>query len=1062
MAQQSTTAQQEPAVRRIPKQPECNIGTAGHVDSGKCNSWDSYVLVDGVPLTGEQIFQKVRASGVLASRVDGGEVYAFQGNEVVSIDADFQPVRSGSVFYVQPYRGPMFTVRGKTGREVKVTPEHPLLINRRGVVQWMKAREIEEGDYAAFMVRVPLQEGFSVLPALEELKKSYATVSAEDYESLRRGTDGFTDLTSLSTAEIEKVRILAGLGTTALCRLSGVDSAEYALRIRSGRRFSAKQRERVLRVLEAAKKRSLKPNEFLAERDRPSGRRIRLVRAVPVVDEDVMKWFAFVWSKGRISKDRVDVTQTVQGAMLREFLSISTRKLGLDVESYPEGRYAIHNGAFVDYLRVAFGFNPGEEPVHGIADWVCKVPQGLKAVFLRRFFTLEGEFDHEKGEIAVAQLDDRSVTIISYLLHSFGIVPKFGAGRSPTTGGARARSRLTVSGRQELEAFATSIGFDDPESQRRLTTCLSTIEREGEEADRSIPIDVGSLRSLLRDAGLVGEGTRRGPSPGDVEPPWYRAYADGLRNGRMPRSELLLVIRTLDGRLSRIEQSLGALRSDGPTLRRHASLIGLSPEELAAETGSTRKKVTRVLRRGSNEELRPVALFLRGETRGLLNRCLGRLEQLRRLASSSVSFDEIVAVAKEDYDGLVFDLSVPGYANFVAGKGATICHNTSIVQAITGVWASAHSEELKRGITIKVGYADAAFYRCPVTPPPEAYSTSPVCPVCGSETTLLRAVSFVDAPGHESLMTNMLAGAALMDGVILVITANEPVPMPQTREHLLALQMLGMKKMVVVQNKIDRVDTDGARKNYDAIKKFLANTVGADAPIIPVSAQNRINIDALIEALEEYIPTPKHDLSANPKMLVLRSFDVNRPGADVKSLVGGVLGGTLVSGEVRVGDEIEISPGVAEERSGKYTPILTKVASLGTGAGMSDRVGPGGLIALGTNLDPRLTKGDVLVGNLVGKPGTLQPALTHVTIDLQLFEQAVGSSGLIKVEKLRPTETLRLNIGTASTLGTVTSARESVAELDLKKPVVTEAGGRVAISRRIAERWRLIGSGVIR
>src|SRR5580658_11227715 len=92
---------------------------------------------------------------------------------------------------------------------------------------------------------------------------------------------------------------------------------------------------------------------------------------------------------------------------------------------------------------------------------------------------------------------------------------------------------------------------------------------------------------------------------------------------------------------------------------------------------------------------------------------------------------------------------------------------TSLVSAITGVWASAHSEELKRGITIKVGYADAAFYKCPVTPPPEAYSTSPICPVCGNETQLLRAVSFVDSPGHESLMTNMLAGAAVMDGAIL-------------------------------------------------------------------------------------------------------------------------------------------------------------------------------------------------------------------------------------------------------------------------------------------------------
>jgi len=384
---------------------------------------------------------------------------------------------------------------------------------------------------------------------------------------------------------------------------------------------------------------------------------------------------------------------------------------------------------------------------------------------------------------------------------------------------------------------------------------------------------------------------------------------------------------------------------------------------------------------------------------------------------------------------------------------------TSIVQSLTGIWASAHSEELKRGITIKVGYADAAFYKCPETPPPEAYSTSPVCPVCGRETQLLRAVSFVDCPGHESLMTNMLAGAALMDGAILVIAANEPVPMPQTREHMLALQMLGMKKMVVVQNKIDRVDAEGAKKNYEAIKGFLSNTIAADAPIIPISAQHNINIDALIEAMEERVPTPQRDPTASSQMYVLRSFDVNKPGTDVHSLVGGVLGGSLVRGEIVVGEEVEISPGIPDER-GRYSPFVTKVASLGTGAGMAEKVGPGGLISLGTYLDPSLTKGDVMVGSMVGKPGTLPQVKSHITLDLQLFEQAVGAAEMLKVEKVRMGESLRLNVGTAASLGNVTSVRDSVVEIDLRKPVVVEQGARVAISRRMADRWRLIGSGL--
>jgi len=387
---------------------------------------------------------------------------------------------------------------------------------------------------------------------------------------------------------------------------------------------------------------------------------------------------------------------------------------------------------------------------------------------------------------------------------------------------------------------------------------------------------------------------------------------------------------------------------------------------------------------------------------------------------------------------------------------------TTVTQAITGVWASAHSEELKRGITIKVGYADAAFYKCPETPAPAAYSTSPVCPVCGRKTELLRAVSFVDCPGHESLMTNMLAGAFLMDGALLVIAANEPVPKPQTREHLQALQMLGMNKVIIAQNKIDLVTDEEARKNYEQIVKFVDKTVAADAPIIPISAQQRLNIDALIEALETVIPTPKRDASADALMYVVRSFDVNKPGTGVEELSGGVLGGSLVRGEMKAGDEVELKPGMVDERTEKFVPVVTKVSALQTGAGHTEKVGPGGLVAVGTHLDPTFTKGDQMVGSVIGKPGTLPPTWEHMTLDTELFETAVGLAELVKVDKIRPGENMRLNLGTAFSQAVVTSARGDIIEVDLKKPVAIEAGMRAALSRRIADRWRLIGSGVLK
>lgn len=385
---------------------------------------------------------------------------------------------------------------------------------------------------------------------------------------------------------------------------------------------------------------------------------------------------------------------------------------------------------------------------------------------------------------------------------------------------------------------------------------------------------------------------------------------------------------------------------------------------------------------------------------------------------------------------------------------------TTLVESITGVWTSGHSEELRRGITIKVGYADAAFYKCKNCPPPICYSTQPECKNCGQKSEFERVVSFVDSPGHESLMANMLSGAALMDGAILVTAADEKVPQPQTREHLLALQTLGIKQIVLVQNKVDLVSYEETIENYKQIKNFVKGSVADAAPIIPVSAQHKLNIDALIEAIQINIKTPERSKNSEPLMHVLRSFDINKPGLPIGEVKGGVIGGSLIQGDFKTGDEIEIRPGLYDEKKGKYEPIMSKISSLGTGAGIVQVVKPGGLVALGTTLDPYIVKSDSLIGSLVGLPDSLPPDIYDVTIELNLFETAVGTQELVKVDPIKIKESLRLNIGTAATLGSVTHVKNHTVEIKLKKPVCMVSNNRVAISRRISDRWRLIGSGI--
>jgi translation initiation factor 2 subunit 3 len=388
---------------------------------------------------------------------------------------------------------------------------------------------------------------------------------------------------------------------------------------------------------------------------------------------------------------------------------------------------------------------------------------------------------------------------------------------------------------------------------------------------------------------------------------------------------------------------------------------------------------------------------------------------------------------------------------------------TTLVQAISGVWAAKHSEELRRGITIKLGYADAPIYKCPKCEAPECYCTKPKCPVCGSYTKFLRAISFVDAPGHEALMATMLSGAAVMDGAILVIGADEPCPQPQTREHLAAAEIVGIKNLVVVQNKIDIVDKERALESHGEIIKFAKGTVAEEAPIIPISAQHEVNIDAVLEAMEEKIPTPKRDPTEPPRMYVIRSFDVNKPGTPIEKLAGGVLGGSLIQGKFELGDKIEIRPGISIKKQGKtiYEPLFTEIVSLHAGGKGVKEARCGGLVGIGTLLDPSLTKADGLIGNMIGKPGKLPATISELTLKTHFLEHAVGTKHLVEIEKMRMHEKLLLDVGTTITVGNVISVKKNIATLQLGRPVCAEEGSRVAISRNIARRWRLIGYGII-
>ena len=384
---------------------------------------------------------------------------------------------------------------------------------------------------------------------------------------------------------------------------------------------------------------------------------------------------------------------------------------------------------------------------------------------------------------------------------------------------------------------------------------------------------------------------------------------------------------------------------------------------------------------------------------------------------------------------------------------------TTLTQALTGKWTDQHSEEMKRGISIKLGYADADFYRVTMKKGGKHYTSEPdKKEYKGGKLEHLRTVSFVDAPGHETLMAVMLSGAAIMDAAILIIAANEKCPQPQTREHLSALEAMGFDKFIIVQNKIDVCSKESAIESYKEIKEFLKGTRLEDAPIIPVSAHHNRNIDLLIQAIEEIFPTPKKDLKNDFQMNIARSFDINKPGTAPKNIKGGVLGGTIGSGQVKIGDKLEIRPGRTTKKGLK--PINAEVVSLHSGISRQN-LGPGGLVAIGTSLDPAMTKSDSLLGNVIGKPGSLPPVWDRLKIETTLLDRVVGTKKIQDVEELKTKEPLVITVGTRTTVGVPVTVKDNIVDIKLSIPVCAPVGQRIALSRQVDGKWHLIGYGII-
>lgn len=330
-------------------------------------------------------------------------------------------------------------------------------------------------------------------------------------------------------------------------------------------------------------------------------------------------------------------------------------------------------------------------------------------------------------------------------------------------------------------------------------------------------------------------------------------------------------------------------------------------------------------------------------------------------------------------------------AALIVGTAGHVDHGkTALIQALTGIDTDRLREEKERGLSIDLGFAPLDLPGGP-------------------------RLGLVDVPGHEKFMTNMLAGVAGMDIVLLIIDLTEGV-MPQTREHLQVIELLSIQKGIVVLTKADLVEEEWIELMEEEVREELQGTIFAQAPYVITSAKTGRGVQDLMGHMKTMIDQGTSRLDSAPMRLpVDRSFQLTG--------LGTVITGTLMSGTISQGEEVELLPG------GKQV----KVRQIQVHNSVVQEAVAGQRVALNI---PGLDRSMIHRGDVVTRPGTFQTTREmDVEINvLSAFPHALKNDSQV-----------HLHLGTARTLARVRLYRDKILEpgrkglarLELQEPILS-------------------------
>lgn len=369
---------------------------------------------------------------------------------------------------------------------------------------------------------------------------------------------------------------------------------------------------------------------------------------------------------------------------------------------------------------------------------------------------------------------------------------------------------------------------------------------------------------------------------------------------------------------------------------------------------------------------------------------------------------------------------------------------STTVHSLSGVKTQRHSSEMKRNITIKPGYANMKIYK-----DEDGYNVK-------ESGEVVHHISFIDCPGHYQLIVTMMSNIKLMDGIILVVSAAEPIEKkPQLLQHIAAIRLSKIKNVIVLLNKLDLVTKKVAMERYNALVNVLTQNDIEPKRIIPVCMNHMIGVDMVLESIMEFMPPREREIDVDPLFMASRSFDVNHPNVPYTDIVGGVVGGSVLRGQFKVGDMIEICPGIITNKNGtvEWEPHHTTITSIKSDTTDLQNALPGGLIGIGTDIDPYYCKNDMMAGQMIGLKGKMPPTVLSITIQFEKidfdydWEPKLGSY-------------ITVITGTYCGDGKIIDYNDDdILTITLQKPVCIDKDNMIILCEKTRDAFHIVGCG---